>query len=190
MWWGGCEVVPDSGDCSQTKLSFCLIHGRFSPVFFVLFALVLVLILSYNVECALCCRNFAGRNGQPAARWLKKVKNELQVRAGINEMSPNKILRAVEFLLTEEAEDWVETHREARHLLSLNEQSQKDVEISATLEKTSRGAKRSSRKGFIAEFQQETEETVSMYYTGVQIRWLKLTSKIIRYALKMRSSAS
>lgn len=78
---------------------------------------------------------FAGRNGQSAARWLKNVKYELQERAGINEMSPNKILRAVEFLLTEDAEDWVETLREARHLFSLEEPLQNDVEIFATLEK-------------------------------------------------------
>ena len=53
----------------------------------------------------------AGRNGQSAARWLKKVKYELQERAGMNEIPPNKSLRVVEFLLTEEAEDWIETQR-------------------------------------------------------------------------------
>ena len=30
----------------------------------------------------------------------------------MNELPPEKILRVVEFLLIEEAEDWIETHRE------------------------------------------------------------------------------
>ena len=60
--------------------------------------------------------SLSGKNGQPAVRWLKKVKYDLQKRAGEDEVPPWESLPAVKFLLIEDAEDWIEIHREASDL--------------------------------------------------------------------------
>ena len=63
--------------------------------------------------------NFTGRGGESASSWLKKVKYELQNITGEGQTPPKEYLRAIEFLLTEDAEEWVESHREASSLLAL-----------------------------------------------------------------------
>lgn len=75
---------------------------------------------------------FTGINGQWAARWLKKPKYEISKTNRSSEIGPSELLRTVEFLLSEDAEEGVETHREANQLLGLVLPSQKEVDRSTT----------------------------------------------------------
>lgn len=116
--------------------------------------------------------NFTGRNGQSAARWLKKVTYELKKNSGRDEVPPKEFLQAVEFLLSDDAEDWIESHKEANNLLSIREPTQADVDKFVVLleKKFPAKPKDTSRKGFVAELrelQQEANETITMYYKRV-----------------------
>lgn len=116
--------------------------------------------------------NITGKNGQSAARWLKKVTYELKKSSGRDEVPPRHFLQALEFLLSDDAEDWIESHREANSLLNIKEPTQADVDkVVIQLEKKFPAKpKDTSRKGFVAELrelQQEANETITMYYKSV-----------------------
>lgn len=90
----------------------------------------------------------------------------------MDEVSSKEYLQAIEFLLSEDAEDWVESHREASSILSLKEPTSENAECFTSLltKKFSAKPKDTSRKGFEAELrelQQEPEETITMYYKRV-----------------------
>lgn len=53
---------------------------------------------------------------------------ELRKSTGEDEVSPKEYLQAVEFLLSDDAEDWLETHHKASSLLNVKEPTQEDVE--------------------------------------------------------------
>lgn len=119
------------------------------------------------------CGTFCGTKGVAASKWLKKFEHEMAgYKNNPGTIPPKLYLDSLDMLLTDDANDWAESHPEASRLLALDEPDQAAVDSFKSLicEKFPSKAIEVAAIPFdveISELRQRSDEALSAYYKRV-----------------------